>query len=373
MYREEMPTLGCDPEFFIVKTIGENAPEVLSADKFLPSKMNKFKGNAGSIFFDGVQAEINPFQSQCRETLTWNIFECLVDTFKFVDKKRNADSRFAGKYNFWAIPSIDITKDTIKDADRECKRFGCSPDVNIYTDVKVKYPNGTRHMVRYAGGHIHLGNSNLKTMEYFSKADNVRRLIRNLDVFVGITSVAMIRDNEGEKIRRRYYGKAGTFRINNHGVEYRVPSSFWLSSPQMVSLIFALARNAYTATFRGLDNEEPLNNVDEGIVRKIIDNCDRNKAISFFNDVLVPYYESVCDDLYDEGDDDILDDAIFYSPLIDEETMDKFLKFMENGYETYFKSKKVLQNWGITTSEDDYGSESFDNLYGFQQWSEEKL
>lgn len=364
MYREEIPKLGGDPEFFIVRTAGvDNAPEIISADKFLPPKDNKFVGNRGEIFFDGVQGEINPHPSECRESFTKSIFVCLRDVYYFIDRIRNEKKELAGKYNLWAIPTVEITRQTIEGADYECCRFGCSPDFNIYPDEpKIKYPDGKRHLRRYAGGHIHLGFEDLISMDLFAKAPNIKRLVQNLDIFLGIFSTAIIKDNEGEKIRRKLYGKAGTYRLNGHGIEYRVPSSFWIAHPALVSLITSVARNAYTATIRNLDSEAPLKHVDISVVRKIINTCDRDSAIAFYFDVLKPYYSMIFENSADE------DDTIYYSPLADPDLTHVIDKIVENGFESYFNPRKVFQNWGITRGRIKSGCCVFRGEDGFATW-----
>jgi len=363
----ELVEFGADPEFFIVRTKGsDNAPEIMSADKFLPSKRNKYRGCSGDIFFDGVQAEINPRHNTCREEFAMNIDDCLIDVLSLIDKKRSVNQELSGKYNLWALPAVNITKETIKGTDSECKRFGCSPDINIYEDEKkIKYPNGNYHLIRYAGGHIHLGHHTMRGMEYFAKPDNIKRLVKSLDIFVGTFTTAIIKDNEGEKIRRKYYGRAGTFRINEHGIEYRVPSSFWISSPILVSLILSLARDAYTATIHELDKKSILKDVDTNLVRDIINNSDRGKARTFYNEILTKYYDYLKEKV------DCKSDLYYYSPLSSPDDREAVYALLNSGYEYYFNPKRIFQNWSININDEDFGRNNLDMEYGFHSWAEE--
>lgn len=367
-YRPQIISIGADPEFFIVRTAGhENVPEILSADKFLPSKSEKYKGSRGELFFDGVQAEINPTAETCRELFALNIQKTLIDTFRLVDKARNKNKELEGRYNFWAIPTINITKETIKNTDRECRRFGCSPDFNIYDEEKIKYPDGSRHLKRYAGGHIHIGFRDLNAMRFFAISENIKRLVRNLDILLGVFSVAVTADNEGEIIRRKLYGRAGTFRINNHGIEYRVLSSFWIAHPALVSLITSIARDAYTTTYLGYDETTLLKDVDIEEVKHIINTSDRKSAIQFLHDTIYPYYDSILTTLKTEEE---IKNARYYSPLMDEYLRECIDKLTDNGYEKYFNPRRLLQNWGITKSCLKKGSCDFDSEAGFAFWCE---
>jgi len=275
-------SLGGDPEFFIAKKKKLTGKmEIISADKFLPPKRNKGRSDGGHYFFDGVQAEINPRYYSCREILIYNIASCLNSVWRKCTKESK-------NIYFLPLASVDIKKDTIKDTDRECRRFGCSPDFNIYTEKSPKYPDGEKHLIRYAGGHIHLGFNNITAMDYFKNPTHLINLIKMLDSTIGIMSVALSPDIE-EKLRRKYYGKAGTYRLPNHGLEYRVLSSFWLASPIMVSLVYTIARTALTITMRKPTiRKEYIKSISLEEVRDIIDNINKEKAIEFYHEKIVP-------------------------------------------------------------------------------------
>ena len=292
VFERRYPSLGGDPEFFIVKTRepdGKPTKVVMSADKFLPPKNNKQKISAGDVFFDGVQAEINPNPSSCRETFLSNVQICIAEVLRNVMEKRSKNKDLDGRYNFWALGSIEITKETIKNTDLECRRFGCSPDFNIYTEEKIKYPDGNKFFTRFAGGHIHLGFPTILDMKVMKKPEKLERLIKMLDALVGIFSTAIVGDEtiEIERVRRKYYGKAGTYRLNGHGIEYRVPSAFWISSPYLASLILSIARDAYIFVFNSLD-EEFFSDIDIDYMREIIDNVIKEKAINFYREYIEP-------------------------------------------------------------------------------------
>jgi hypothetical protein len=68
------------------------------------------------------------------------------------------------------------------------------------------------------------------------------------DILVGNTCVMLDRD-EGQIERRKLYGRAGEYRKNDHGYEYRTLSNFWLRSYPLTSLVFGLSRLANAAIF----------------------------------------------------------------------------------------------------------------------------
>lgn len=83
-------------------------------------------------------------------------------------------------------------------------------------------------------GHIHVGyeNHNYKT--------NIA-IIKAMDVFLSVPLILM----EPENKRKEMYGKAGAFRHQKHGVEYRVTSNYIFSSEELM-------RWAYKQTIRAI-------------------------------------------------------------------------------------------------------------------------
>ena len=324
---EEMPTLGGDPEFFIFEKKGKKYI-IITADKVLPSKHKKKRASTnGYIFFDGVQAEINPDPHHCREYVARNICYCLEDAYlearKTFKKKEIVFAPLAG---------IKVTKANLKGADKECFRFGCSPDSNLYTDEKTIYPDGNKFLIRFSGGHIHLGFDESDHMEVMRKSGKLLNLIKLLDIIPGTMSVAISR-GEDEVIRSQYYGKAGTYRVQKHGLEYRSLSSFWLVSPPMVSLFYGLTRDAFNIVYNGKE-KLILKQVDMKKIQKIIDKRDIKKAQSIYNEVIKPFYIKYQDEIpnspmrydYVRG---VVDDMIKY------------------GYHKFFNPYKMLNYWSI--------------------------
>jgi len=344
-------SLGGDPEFFIYKK-NKSKPEIISADKILPPKNNKLSCDSGKIFFDGVQAEINPYPSDCREIFCGHIRNCMLKAYVH-------STRVLGEDNALLVPlaSVEITPDVIKDADMECTRFGCSPDFNIYSNKKIKYPDGHKFMTRFSGGHIHLGFRQLNLVNYFTNPKNLENVIRALDYLVGTISVA-ISPYRDEYVRKKYYGKAGTYRIQPHGIEYRTLSSFWIVSPILTSLITSMARDAVTLVRRGKAKKYLFDKVDSKEIVRIINQHDVEAAKMVYKNVIKPLY------------------SLFKYELGVPMTLEPVVKFVDElvkyGYRHFFNPLNTIYYWdiakpGLQTSL--LGIKDFDYTYGVYKFA----
>lgn len=104
--------------------------------------------------------------------------------------------------------------------------LGCSQSNNLYTGF-TPVPSEYENNIRYGGLHINLGRS-----------DNSRFIpseVLNLDASLGLLSVSEHEQPFKEQMveRRKYYGRAGEYRLKDfgnrvNGLEYRVlPASTW--------------------------------------------------------------------------------------------------------------------------------------------------
>jgi len=104
----------------------------------------------------------------------------------------------------------------------EAQLFGCEPDYNAWTKKINPKPVTEDENLRSAGGHIHVGSD-------VAKRDAIA-VIRAMDLFLGVPSVAMDKGT----LRRKLYGKAGSFRPKPYGAEYRTLSNFWIFSDELI-------------------------------------------------------------------------------------------------------------------------------------------
>jgi len=113
--------------------------------------------------------------------------------------------------------------------------FGCEPDYNAYTGRENPNPS-VDSTLRTCAGHIHLGYDNDRTMR------QAMEVVQYLDWVVGLWTVL----HDPDTARRERYGKAGAFRPKPYGLEYRVPSNFWLQSDELKREMFTRVKLGYT-------------------------------------------------------------------------------------------------------------------------------
>jgi hypothetical protein len=96
------------------------------------------------------------------------------------------------------------------------KEFGCDPDFNVYTKTVNPRPKAANENLRTAAAHVHVG---------WPDPTNEDRaaLVKWLDVYLGIYF-----GTADSRERRELYGKAGSYRPKEYGVEYRVLGNRWL-------------------------------------------------------------------------------------------------------------------------------------------------
>jgi hypothetical protein len=105
--------------------------------------------------------------------------------------------------------------------------FGCEPDYNAWTKTENRKPQSTNKNLRTAGGHVHVG---------VSDVDMILG-IRAMDLYLGVPAVIL--DNSPAAVQRReLYGKAGAMRPKPYGFEYRVLSNFWMFDKSLTNWVY---------------------------------------------------------------------------------------------------------------------------------------
>lgn len=112
-------------------------------------------------------------------------------------------------------------------SDPQACLFGCDPDYNCYTRAQNPSPVMEEITLRSAGFHWHVGFENPTLRDCI-------KLIRYMDLFMGVPSVIMDTDTK----RRSLYGKAGAFRLQPYGVEWRVLSSYFVDNPELIAFMY---------------------------------------------------------------------------------------------------------------------------------------
>ena len=140
-------------------------------------------------------------------------------------------------------------------------------NLNIY-GIKQPKPDYRKVLTRPASGPIHLGITR-KVAE-----DNTKILVRALDAIIGVACVSLFASFDDPK-RREYVGAAGSYRIHEHGLEYRTLSNAWMLHPVIHHLVVDIARK--TAAFGFLGHMKLWNATEEETIDTIM-TCNVDKA-----------------------------------------------------------------------------------------------
>jgi hypothetical protein len=270
--------IGSDVECFLRDSSNQivNAAKHIKQSKHDPYKKQKIK-----IYYDNILAEFNIPPCDNGKDFVANITNGL-----YLLEKLAAPC----KLNFTAASIIDlsITKD------ENAIENGCNDETNAYTlefnkDIENFIKNSR---FRTCGGHIHIGmDASDKNLQ-----DPVIKplFVYMLDLFLGIPSVVLDKDMT-QANRRQAFGKAGAYRSKIYGIEYRVLSSWWVTKPEYVALIYNIVEFVYYAMqdkiwekFWSINEEDEKISYncfgyDDMVIRNTINNCDRAKASKLLN------------------------------------------------------------------------------------------
>lgn len=270
--------IGFDPEIFVVRGGGE----VMPAWEFLPDKGQgtpfhrsgksamrehldwsgvKRKLRTGTAYWDGFQAEMSVNAGPCVSYVVDNVRMGLVT---ILEEARKVDPTARLSLN----NSPQIPLELLEESSDLHVGLGCKPSLNAYNAPGEVVENPRALPFRFAGGHVHLGRP-----EYRSVAPQV---VKAIDAIMGVASVGMFSALD-KPVRRRFYGRAGEYRLPAHGLEYRVLSNAWLAHPACMMVVSDMTRDAAAVGFEDSLGTW-LTKYSEDRVRDIINNCDVSAA-----------------------------------------------------------------------------------------------
>lgn len=262
----ETMMIGCDPEFFFSKK-----GKIIGSEKIIPEKGLQTNSGYSKIIIDGVQAELNPRASKCRELLANEIRECFREIDITLTKNKGIKANFK--------QTIIVQAKEMKSLKPESQILGCSPSKNIHkTKNKIELSIAAKNLTRSAGGHIHIGktDNNTQNEKRINEAiKNPKSLVPMLDIIVGNTCVLIDRD-PGNIERRKVYGKAGEYRTPSHGLEYRTLSNFWLENYKLMSFVTGLARFAVVIIANSNNHNKLEQRIKKSVRMKDIENAINN-------------------------------------------------------------------------------------------------
>lgn len=268
-------TFGADPEFFFQnekgKVVGsekilKQGGKEIKSEHYSSSSVYPTAGKKFSAFIlDGVQVEMNTNAHACRQAMGIEIAKA------FAALKTHLQEAEGGKVKACFANTIEVEKKEFDSLSEKSKEFGCAPSFNLYSGEARIGVDPTVYRKRSAGGHIHIGL--LKGSELYK---NRERLIPLMDCLVGLTCVLVDRD-PGNKERRQVYGRAGEYRLPDHGIEYRTLSNFWLRSYPLMGLVLGLTRMAVYVLGDTLSKQANFE-------RDLLDRMDMEKVVRAINE-----------------------------------------------------------------------------------------
>jgi hypothetical protein len=222
-------TFGTDPEFILSDEKGK----LKSAIGVVPGdKNNKFECDGDLFFHDNVLAECVVRPGSDPGELVCNLGDSLRSLAKIVAPLKITN-----------LAAGNFEEDEMRD--EEARKAGCAVEMCAY-EMRTIPPGKIKKLFkkenfRTAGGHVHLGTGLGKDHE------KCLMLVRMLDLFLGVPML-VIDDSPMTIERRKIYGRAGRYRQPDHGIEYRTPGNFWISSPRIVCLFFEICREVVKLT-----------------------------------------------------------------------------------------------------------------------------
>ena len=247
-------TIGHDAEVFLYNENNEATPGIGIIDG---SKRNPRKVPGGALQEDNVMAELNINPAKTSD-------EFVTNTLSVMDELNGVLSPHNLRFKSLAFQKFQ-PKFLQSNQARE---FGCEPDSNIYTlsENKVNVKDLISQNARTAGGHIHLG---LSDADFHPSAR--MSLVKSCDVFIGLP-LATVENT----MRKQFYGRAGSYRQKEYGIEYRTPSNIWLNSSETMAWIFRQAEIVCQNVIRRLrvdelsEAENIINDIGESFLQDII-------------------------------------------------------------------------------------------------------
>lgn len=218
-------TIGSDPEYGVVDQNNRPRSVVgnLPGTKKEPFSLNDYV----SCQEDNVGAEICiPPCTTAEQFLKYITMGKLLTQRKLREKKPN----------YSLISASSLRYDNNELMSDQAMMFGCEPSYCVYTGGQSPRPTPEQiGNLRSFGFHVHVG---FPIAEGERQTDYVARLIRAMDITLGLPSIII----DGDTERRQIYGNAGDLRYRMIKdvlvAEYRTLGGFMHSSHVLIKYVF---------------------------------------------------------------------------------------------------------------------------------------
>lgn len=250
-------TIGADPEVFIHHQ-----------DKGIVSMAGQFKGTKEapvqisknvSLLVDNAALEYNVTPSKTASAFV----ETTKEALKTIEKILHQTD-----------PKLSISRQVTNSFPKEAMVhpdnwvFGCEPDYNAWTGEIQVSPSHSDKFFRCVGGHIHVG------LPYPVQATTIIDCVKAVEATVGVYLASF--DTEEDIERRKFYGRAGSFRFKPYGFEYRAPSNHWIFHKHQQEAIVTLTYKAISNTLQNNRLMKIRINSSERMIREYIDTLNWN-------------------------------------------------------------------------------------------------
>jgi hypothetical protein len=197
---------------------------------------------------------------------------------------------------------------------------------------------------------INKDNISISTNYNIESYQQPQRLIPLMDLLIGIPSVLLDRDKNAKE-RRKQYGKAGDFRFQPHGLEYRTLSNFWIKAYPLTSFVMGMSKMAFMIVNNDISNNNTKGQdyIFEEIDKKDIIYAINNNDYKTARDIFLKVEKKI---LY-------IGDQYPRNLPLSHHTIRSFKQLIINGYEQYFLNN-AFDEW-INHSISYYGFENFCN------------
>jgi hypothetical protein len=250
--------VGSDPEVMVKS---QKTQEIVSAIPLVKEGKDDPRdlGQGFKVLHDTTLIEFNIPPTDSKKRFIATMREGLKRVSKVIGKE----------HTLIAQASHEFPKKFLKE--RDANVFGCAASFDAW-EMRMCQPPDCKNGLRTGSTHLHIGRKDFENpsddvlINPYSKA----RIIRLMDLFLGIPFTILESNDPTNKARKKLYGTCGNHRPCEYGVEYRVLSNYCLRSPELLDLAFDLSMFAVRMEV-------------EGKAEALIENAPKEKIIATIN------------------------------------------------------------------------------------------